>query len=157
MRFHSKADSARFLVSPRASAVRLARLQRGIGQMRAARILQLLTGALLLAWASSSWATPPQQHLARGTIQSIDYETRTLTLTPAKAGDPIVFFWNHWTSFRHRGHRVCSGAMKPEMIVKIYYRREAGRWVPHWVILQRDAEARCATGECHPEHQSTRE
>ena len=104
--------------------------------------MNILGAALLLLSASSSWALPPRQHSARGIIQTIDAEAHTFTVA-TEDNQSLVFVWKDYTRFIHRRSRVCYGALKPGLAVKISYRRDIGQLVPYWAYLPSDAEMRC--------------
>ena len=108
----------------------------------------LLGSALLLATETESRALPPRQHSVSGVIASIDYNARTITLTPSKGDKPLVFVWKNSTRFSQGWSRICLGALEAGQNVKVHYRREVGQLVPREVSLRKETSARCTTGEC---------
>ena len=104
--------------------------------------LNIVGAALLLLSASSSSALPPRPHSARGLVQTIDTEAHTFTVA-TEDNQSLVFVWKDYTRFIYRRSRVCYGALKPGLAVKISYRSDIGRLVPYWAYLPRDAEVRC--------------
>lgn len=102
----------------------------------------IITTALLLVSASSSWAARTPQHSASGVVQTIDAMAKTFTLGTAK-GQPLVFVWKDYSRIIHKRKRVCFGVLRPGQAVKIYYRRDIGQLVPYWAYLPKDAEAHC--------------
>lgn len=96
---------------------------------RASRVLGslLLMGALTIAFESH--ALPPRQHAARGVIESVDLEKRTLVLVEPKTKTSRIFVWNDSTRFRQDGQKTTHEVLQPGMTVRGYYRREVGRMV----------------------------
>lgn len=103
---------------------------------------------LTLFASSVTWAIPPRQHSVSGVVTSISENAHTFTVAPDNGSEPQVFVWKDYSRFIHRSSRVCAGALKPGLAVKIYYRRKIGQFVPYWAYLQNGAETRCTTGEC---------
>lgn len=85
----------------------------------------VMAGLLLLATASS-WALPPRQHAVSGVIETLDWNSRRLTIKSADNAPGLVFVWNDRTRFtKHGGCLECSLAVG--RTVSLYYRREAGQ------------------------------
>ena len=104
--------------------------------------------AALLAATPCGWAIPPRQHLVSGVIVGVDRAAHTLTVAAAKEAKPLVFIWNDFTDFRHRGRAVCEGTLERGQPITLRYRRESGRLVPREVKLRSDVTARCDSGGC---------
>ena len=124
------------------------RRNRGRKKMNTKLTKMLLGAALLFASASSSWALTPRQHAFRGGIESIDQDTRTLTVAPANEKTPLVFVWKGTTRFKQGRSRICSVALQKGAPVILHYRREIGLLVPREVNLRSEAKTPCAVGEC---------
>lgn len=107
-----------------------------------------LGGTLLLASVIESRALPPQKHTVSGVIKAIDYNGHTITLAPSNDDKPLVFVWKDYTRFSQGWSRICLGAFEPGQNVKVYYRHEVGKLVPHEVNLPKQTTTRCATGAC---------
>jgi hypothetical protein len=120
----------------------------GVGNCNWSLNILLVGGALLFASATESRALPPRQHVVSGIITSIDYESHTITLAPAKGDKTVVFVWKDFTRFSHGWSRICLGALQPGQPVKVHYRREVGQLVPREVNLRKETPTRCTTGGC---------
>ncbi len=100
--------------------------------MKSSRASKLF-GALLLMGvltnAFESQALPPRQHAARGVIESVDIEKRTLVLVEPKTKTSRIFVWSDSTRFRQDGQKTTHEVLQPGMTVRGYYRREVGRLV----------------------------
>jgi hypothetical protein len=115
--------------------------------MKAKIIPLTVATSLLLAATLNLWALPPYQHTVSGVIKAIDYNTRTITLSPPK-GDQLVFVWEESTRFSQGWSRICLGALGPGQPVKVHYRREIGQLVPRQVNVRAETPTRCTTGGC---------
>jgi hypothetical protein len=116
--------------------------------MKAKIDLLLFGGALLLMSMNESMALPPRQHSVSGVIASIDYHAHTVTLTPEREGEPLVFVWKEHTRFSQGWSRRCLSALEPGQAVKVSYRRETGQLVPREVSLRKESATRCTTAKC---------
>ncbi len=87
----------------------------------------LLVG--LLTTSFESYALPPRQHAARGVIESIDHDKRTLVLVDPKTKTSRTFVWNNSTRFRQDGQKTSAETLRVGIEVKGYYRKEVGRFV----------------------------
>ena len=112
-----------------------------------AKLTKMLLGAtLLFASANSGWALPPRQHAVRGVIESIDHSAHTLTIVPAKGGNPLVFFWKDSTRFsRQGGCAKCS--FDSGQTMHGWYRREVGQNVLREVSTK-GKPAACGAARC---------
>ena len=108
----------------------------------------LLGSVLLLVSTTESRALPPRQRSVSGVIKAIDYDAHTITLTPEKGDQPLVFVWKDHTRFAQGWSRICLGALEPGQPVKVRYRREVGQLVPREVNLRKETPSRCTTGSC---------
>ena len=123
-----------------------------------AKLTKMLLGAtLLFASANSGWALPPRQHAVRGVIESIDQRAHTLTIAPAKGGNPLVFFWKDSTRFSRKGGCAKCG-FDSGQTVHGWYRREVGQNVLREVSTK-GASAACGAA-CRvetnpPKHRTT--
>jgi hypothetical protein len=93
----------------------------------------LLVGVLTASFESH--ALPPRQHAARGVIESIDHAKRIVVLIQPKTEQNRVFVWNETTRFRRGWHKASPDMLRPGDEVKLWYRREVGRFVVREVGL----------------------
>ena len=120
------------------------------------QLISIAVAAGMVLAATDAWALPPRQHTARGVIESIDPESRTLTLSLREGEAPVVFVWNGSTRFSHGWSRMCSGALHSGEPVSIYYRRELGQLMLRSVSLRAKEPpacppaSGCVTATCAP-------
>jgi hypothetical protein len=100
--------------------------------LRHALLLITLTATLPL----STWALPPIPHAITGKIARIDQDSRELTIT--NNHERLLVHWKRTTRFTY----ACLTTGIP---VKVYYRKEAGRFVARDVITRgsNECEACC--------------
>ena len=92
------------------------------------RTLLFLVASLILTDVAS--ALPPMQHLAQGSITTIDDAEIVLALTKVGKDTPAVFAIKLGrTRFRENGKKASLENLKAGQSVRIYYRKEMGMWV----------------------------
>ena len=92
------------------------------------RTLLFLVASLILTDVAN--ALPPMQHLAQGSITTIDNAEIVLALTNVGKDTPAVFAIKlSRTRFRENGKKASLENLKLGQSVRIYYRKEMGTWV----------------------------
>lgn len=107
----------------------------------------LLMGILLGGYQASA---AHSQRALHGVIQTVNYAADSFTIVSDKGKTTNAFIWNAGTSFRQKspqpgvswisrlfslGEKTTADSLKPGRSVQIYYRREYGRSVAHWVTV----------------------
>ena len=117
--------------------------RKAIKPMKPHLIPMLVTAVLLLVPAQSGWALPPRQHSVNGTIESVDWTSRQITLKSTDGTSALVLAWNDRTRFTKSADCAkCSLAVG--RAVSTYYRREAGQNVLREVSSK---DATCQQGQ----------
>jgi hypothetical protein len=122
--------------------------------MKLQRAYRLVRTFLLIGVLSSGFKTYAAAHsppAERGAVQTVDYTAKSFTIIPDKATNTMTFIWNDGTSFRQKspkpganwisrfftlGEKTTFASLQPSRSVSVYYRKEYGRLVTHWVTIQ---------------------
>ena len=88
-----------------------------------------LAGLLLLT--NFAWALPPRQHLAKGSVATIEPAAIVLNASADAAKDmPTTFVIKvARTRLREDGRKAAIESLKVGQSVRVYYRKEMGVWV----------------------------
>lgn len=121
--------------------------------------LRLLRTFLLIGVLSSGFGTfgrgsaayaAHSQRAERGVVQAVDFTSKSFTIIPDKGTNVMTFNWNDGTSFRQKspkpganwisrlfslGEKTTADSLQPGRKVSVYYRKEYGRFVTHWVTV----------------------
>jgi hypothetical protein len=120
--------------------------------MKLQRAYRLVRALLLIGMLSSGFAAyaAHSQRAQRGVVQTVDYATKSFTIIPGKGTNTMTFIWNSGTSFRQKtpkpganwisrlfslGEKTTANSLQPSRSVWVYYRKEYGRPVTHWVTV----------------------
>jgi hypothetical protein len=77
--------------------------------------------AAIVFRAASVFAITVRAREEFGTIQSIDFQTRRLTVNPARDVKPLTLVWNSSTQFLQDSHFTTIERLKPGMQITVYY------------------------------------
>lgn len=139
------------------------KLQHTFRRVRTFLLIGLLSGGFAAHAAHSQRA----QH---GVVQTVDYTAKSFAIILGKGTNTMTFIWNDGTSFRQKsskpgaswisrlfslGEKTTAGSLQPGRSVWVYYRKEYGRLVTHWVTVSMPAPnpstpRECAAQRAHP-------
>ena len=85
------------------------------------RILSTIMIAAIVFRAASVFGITVRAREEFGTIQSIDFQTRRLTVNPARDVKPLTLVWNSWTQFLQDSHVTTVERLKRGMQITVYY------------------------------------
>ncbi len=79
-----------------------------------------------------------------GTVQSLDLTNQSLTVSPLKPGEPVVFAWDRSTKFWKNGIPIRPNEVEPGVSVRIHFHLVLGteihfaasQYVAHHVYVQ---------------------
>jgi hypothetical protein len=77
--------------------------------------------ALLCLSAANGWARPPRARELCGVVQSIDPQTRTLTIQSPRRDEPLAAVWKRDTTFLRNWKSAGSAALKQGQRACVYY------------------------------------
>ncbi len=132
---------------------------------RTYRLVRSLLLIGLLASGSEAYAAHSQR-TEYGVVQTVDYTTKSFTIIPDKRTNAITFIWNGGTGFRQKspkpganwisrlfslGEKNTADSLQPGRKVRVYYRKEYGRLVTHWVTVLMPALNSSMPGGSHYE------
>jgi hypothetical protein len=96
------------------------------------------------------------RHAERGTVQSVDMQSDTLTIRDARHGFLRNYTWNQDTKFvEHprifsRSRPTAAAELKPGEHVKVFYKHEGDQWMARKIVVTAKSHAAPApkgTGE----------
>lgn len=94
---------------------------------------------ILLFSNAESFALPPRQHLAKGTVAAIDREQITVVPSRPEKDEPTSFTIQEGrTPLRKDGRSAPAEQLSVGQSVRLYYKREMGAWVATEVAWKTD-------------------
>ncbi len=136
--------------------------------MKLKRTYRLVRSLLLIGLLSSGFETYAghSQRTEYGVVQTVDYATKSFAIIPDKRTNAFTFIWNGGTSFRQKtpkpganwishlfslGEKTTADSLQPGRKVRVYYRKEYGHLVTHWVTVLMPALNSSMPGGSHYE------
>lgn len=97
------------------------RSSRAIKRAAVNRIISPLLLAMVCATASDAWARPPRAREQRCVIQTIQPNSRAMTLRCGKDAEPLELVWTKQTQFVKDWRFTESAQLKPGQQATVYY------------------------------------
>ena len=87
----------------------------------AGAVVMLLAGLLLVGCTARSYPGPVHGLTFDGTIKTVDLKNQSLTLSPLKPSELVVFAWNTNTKFWKNGIPIRPEEVEPGASVRVHF------------------------------------